>query len=303
MERVVLNKHSVGFDARYYPCEKDHHATMIYMLGNSVFGFLVKMGVKWLHSLGVNVLVVAPKQGMEGFYDLPIDEFKKFILYLKKEGQTKIGICGGSVTAMIALVVASYYHDISLTVAISPCDFIMQGYYRDGLDKAKERPAAHKSTLLYRNEPLPYLPFAYKHPLYWQKIREESKATHNMIASKQMFYESERLFAMNDDVRVKVEKIKGKIILAGAKDDCLWDTCKYIDRMKPYLSKDAKIYEYEYGTHFLFPQRMLKGKLYAATDYVVCLFASGRKHRKECTLSRIDFDEKVTNDIKQWIKE
>lgn len=30
------------------------------------------------------------------------------------------------------------------------------------------------STLSWKGEPLPYMPFVYQHPEYWQKIQEET---------------------------------------------------------------------------------------------------------------------------------
>ena len=62
----------------------------------------------------------------------------------------------------------------AITIALSPSDFIMEGFYRDGKDGAKERPGDHESTLSWQGEPLPYLPYAYRHPEYWQKLKEEA---------------------------------------------------------------------------------------------------------------------------------
>ena len=42
-------------------------------------------------------------------------------------GCSKIGIVGASTTGMLALLAASYYPQISLTIAISPPDFVMVG--------------------------------------------------------------------------------------------------------------------------------------------------------------------------------
>ena len=36
---------------------------------------------------------------------------------------------------------------------------------------------------------------------------------------------------------IPVEKIKGKLLLIGASDDCLWDTVKYISRMEERMKK------------------------------------------------------------------
>ena len=40
----------------------------------------------------------------------------------------KIGIAGASTTGMFALIAASYYPQITLTIAMTPCDFVMVVY-------------------------------------------------------------------------------------------------------------------------------------------------------------------------------
>ncbi len=47
-----------------------------------------------------------------------------------------------------------------------------------------------------------------------------------------MFDESEKLHPLQENEMIKVENIKGTIVLVGAEDDVLWDTCKYIEEWK-----------------------------------------------------------------------
>ena len=48
---------------------------------------------------------------------------------------------------MLALIATSYFHGISLTLAMCPCDFIMEGFYQDGKDGIHERPDNHESSV------------------------------------------------------------------------------------------------------------------------------------------------------------
>ena len=66
-----------------------------------------------------------------------------------------------------------------------------------------------ESTLSYRGKPLPYLPYAYRHPQYWQMIRKESKEGGDMIASRRMFEESERRHPVREAEKIKIENIRG----------------------------------------------------------------------------------------------
>ena len=74
--------------------------------------------------------------------------------------------------------------------------------------------------------------------------------------------EKERLHPLKEEEKIKVENIKGQIVFVGAEDDVLWDTCKYIRRMKARLEEiphecEYKTLLYEHGTHFVFPQSMI----------------------------------------------
>ncbi len=107
---------------------------------------------------------------------------------------------------------------------------------------------------------------------------------------------------------IKVENIKGKIIFIGAEDDCLWDTCSYIRRMKERLeSKNAtsqpEYLLYEHGTHFVFPESMLEQALPLVSGiFVRCCFKAAREYPKECRKTRIDIDHKVGQALKEWME-
>lgn len=61
-------------------------------------------------------------------------------------------------------------------------------------------------------------------------MKEESKKTGNMLASRRIFDDSEAAHPITEEEFIKIENIKGMLLLAGAADDTLWDTVKYIKR-------------------------------------------------------------------------
>ncbi|MDE8718686.1 acyl-CoA thioester hydrolase/BAAT C-terminal domain-containing protein, partial [[Eubacterium] siraeum] len=73
---------------------------------------------------------------------------------------------------------------------------------------------------------------------------------------------------------IPVENIGGKLVLVGAEDDSLWDTAKYIRRKdsrlksRPHSCKYS-VYLYEHGTHFVFPESVLKKSLPVGADLLV----------------------------------
>jgi len=207
---------------------------------------------------------------------------------------------------MLALVAASYYPEITLTVAMSPSDFVMEGFYRDGRDGMRERPGDNESSVSWKGEPLPYLPYAYRHPEYWQKIVEESKAGGDRIASRKLFDESERRHPLREEEKIKVEKIRGKIVFVGAEDDVLWDTCRYIRRMEERLNQRPHDCTWEsllygHGTHFVFPDSMLRSILPLFSGLLVkMMFKAGKEYPKECRETRREIDERLSKIIGEW---
>ncbi len=282
---------------------------IILMLGDSAEDRMAVSAVKWVHGNGCHALAMAPAPNDYGHHNYPLERFEKAIAFMKEQGCEQIGIVGASTTGMLALIAASYYPEITLTVAVSPSDFVMEGFYRDGKDGMTERPGDGESSVSWRGEPLPYLPYAYRHPEYWLKIKEESKAGGDFIASRKMFEESERRHPLREEEKIKVERIRGKVVCIGAEDDVLWNTCRYIRRMQKRLSKiphecDFEAWLYAHGTHFAFPESMLKTMLPVGSGLLVSLmFKAGRKFPKECKETRIDIDRRLTKLLENWQNE
>lgn len=306
MKRIYFCSETDGFYGVYYPNKKVTNKAMIVMLGDSSDDRMAVSGVKWVQRLGCNVLAMSPDKQDYGHHNYPLERFEKAIAYLKTQGNEKIGIAGASTTGMMALVAAAYFPDISLTIALSPPDFIMEGFYQDGRDGAHERPSDNESSISLNGQPLSYLPYAYRHPEYWKILQKESKEGGDMIASRKMFDESERRHPVQEEEKIKVERIRGKVIFVGAEDDVLWDTCKYIRRMMERLEDTPHECEYEallyeHGTHFVFPQSMLEIMMPLIGGLFVGLaFKAGRKHPRECKQTRLDIDKKLSDAIWNW---
>lgn len=294
-----------GFYGCYWPIENCRHV-IIGMFGDDIDDLMAKSAVKWLQRYGkVNVLTMSPNKKNYGHHNLPLERFGFAIEYLKEQGNEYFGICGASTTGMLALLAASFYAQITLTIALTPPDFVMQGFYQGNRDGKKEWPAEGESTVTWQGKPLPYLPYAYKHPEYWDRIQEQSKKGKDIIASSELFIASEKAHPIQEEEKIKVERINGKLVMIGAKDDVLWQTTKYIDRMKKRLnthnhSCELEIFEYEHGTHFVFPEGMLKIMFPIGKDLLTRVFFAGRKYSKECKETRIDIEKQLIRIIREW---
>ncbi len=307
MDKKMFSPDKDGFYGAWYPCPGSQtDRALILMLGDDSDDRMAVSGAKWIHRSGISALAMSPAKKDYGHHNYPLERFGKAIEFLRSQGIDKIGIVGASTTGMLALIAASYYPDITLTIAVSPSDFVMEGFYRDGKDGATERPGDGESTVSWKGEPLPYLPFAYRHPRYWEELKIEAKEGGDMAAARKMFNRSEFLHPIQEEEKIKVERIKGKVICIGAEDDVLWDTCRYIRRMQERLESlphdcDFEAWTYEYGTHFAFPESLLKIMLPVGSGLIVRLmFKAGREHPKECKATRKDIDRRLTEVLRSW---
>lgn len=309
MKKTGFDTKRNGFHGTWYPCAKKTDCGIILMLGDSSDDRMASKGAKWLNAKGIHVMAMSPEEKDYGHHSYPLERFSYAITWMKAHGCQKIAIAGASTTGMLALCAASFYPDITLTIAMSPSDFVMEAFYRDGLDGVRERPGEQESSLTWQGKGLPYLPYAYRHPEYWQKIVEESGKTGNRIASRELFDESERLHPLKEEEKIRIERIRGKILLIGAEDDCLWDTCRYIRRMEERLSTlphtcEYESWIYEHGTHFVFPESMLKMILPIGSElFVSLMFKAGKEYRKECRETRIDIDTRLCAALAAWMSQ
>lgn len=303
MKKIHLEVHTDGFYGDYWKCKTDSDCAMIAMIGDDSQDYLARTSVKWLQKLGLNVMTMSPAKKDYGHHNYPLERIENAIRWLKVHGNKKVGIVGASTTGTLALTAASYFEDITLTIGLTPSDFIWQGFMQGKKDGCKEWPIEEESLLSYRGKPLPYMPFCYKHPQYWHVIEQETKRTGDMINSRKLFDDSEAVHPILEEEKIKIEKIHGKLLLIGAEDDVLWNTAKYIRRMeeREHICKLEAVV-YKYGTHFVFPESMLKMMLpIGSASFVKFAFQSARKHPKECLETRIDIDNRIRSTAKAWM--
>lgn len=303
MKKIKLT--DLGFYGCYWPVNGSTSA-IIAMLGDDCEDYMAKCAVKWLQNkFGISVMTLSPAHKNYGHHSMPIERIGAAIEYMKKRGISKFAITGASTTGMLSLLAASYYPEITLTIAMTPSDFVMEGFYCGKRDGYGEWPGENESTVTWEGKPLPYLPYAYRHPDYGRMLKKEAKEGGDMVASRKMFDESERLHPLSEEEMIKVENIKGRLLLIGAEDDVLWDTAKYIRRIKERLDSkphDCKVKAciYKHGTHFVFPEGMVSCILPVGTDLISAVFRAGRDYPKECRRARIDIDRRITAAIKAW---
>ncbi len=306
MKHIHFDVQSDGFYGAYWQCGNETNCAIIAMLGDDPEDHMAKSAVKWMHKLGVNVLTMSPGKKNYSHHNYPLERVETAVQWLKNHGNDKIGIAGASTTGTLALTAASFFSDITLTVAMTPSDFIWQGFAQGKLDGCSEWPIEGESLFTYKGKPLPYMPFCYKHPEYWHVIRAESKRTGNMTDSRKIFDDSEAATPITEEQFIKIENIKGKLLMIGAEDDSLWTAAKYIRRAEKRLSEkphecEVETAVYAHGTHFVFPESLLKAIFPVGAGLLLKLmFKAAKEYPAECKQTRMDINRRVVKAIEEW---
>lgn len=309
MKKQFFSNEKDGFYGTYYENPKDANCAMIGLFGDDPNDFMAKCGAKWLHKNGVNVMCMSPDVKNYGHVNFPLERIETAIKWLKSHGNKKIGIMGMSTAGMDSLVAASYFPDITLTFGLTPSDFVWQGFEQGEKDGCKEWPIPDASTLSWQGKPLAYMPFVYAHPEYYHRIEEETKGSGDITRSTHLFIDSEKAREHTEEEMIKVENIKGKLIMVGADDDSFWEAGKYVRRMDKRLKErphecDYEALTYEHGTHFVLPETMLRKALPVGLKFVMkFIFKAAKDYPKECEQTRKDIDRRLSAALKQWVAE
>ena len=309
MKKQFFSNEKDGFYGTYYENPKGANCAMIGLFGDDPNDFMAKCGAKWLHKNGVNVMCMSPDVKNYGHVNFPLERIETAIKWLKSHGNKKIGIMGMSTAGMDSLVAASYFPDITLTFGLTPSDFVWQGFEQREKDGCKEWPIPDASTLSWQGKPLAYMPFVYAHPEYYHKIEEETKGSGDITRSTHLFIDSEKAREHTEEEMIKVENIKGKLIMVGADDDSFWEAGKYVRRMDKRLKErphecDYEALTYEHGTHFVLPETMLRKALPVGLKFVMkFIFKAAKDYPKECEQTRKDIDRRLSAALKQWVAE
>ena len=306
MKKQFFENEKDGFYGTYYENSKGADCAVIGLFGDDPNDYMAKCGAKWLHRQGVNAMCVSPGRKNYSHVNNLLERIQTAIKWLQDHGNRKIGIMGMSTAGMDAIVAASYFPDITMTIGLTASDFVWQGFEQGEKDGCKEWPILNASTLSWQGKPLPYMPFVYEHPVYWQKIEEETKGSGDITRSTRLFIDSEKARPHTEEEMVKVENIKGRLFLIGADDDSFWEAGKYVRRMDQRLKEHPHICEYdalvyEHGTHFVLPETLLRIALPVGLKFVLkFVFKAAKDYPKECEATRKDIDRRLTAALKEW---
>jgi pimeloyl-ACP methyl ester carboxylesterase len=203
-----------------------------------------------LASHGFNVLALAffGSKGLNSaLTEVPLEYFEKVFAWLAKSPITncqEIYVYGGSIGAVLALLLASRYPMITKVVAVNPIAWCFQGLT---LKRA--------SLWTYGGKSLPFVKFAWGSTLAYMI---SCIIKNQPFGFAFMYRKSLELAENREQARIKVEDSNAGILLFGGQKDGWWDTheacLKIMDELKKYNYQHAyKYISYADGGHACFP--------------------------------------------------
>lgn len=305
MYKCTLEKE--GFLGTMYESDIPTDKAVILVGGSGEKRDFVELRAKALCSEGFNVLAL-------GYYlwkplsaqtvSIPVDYAEKAVRFLKNYERLdirRIGMTGLSLGAAYTLLCASYLPDISCVVSVSGFDFVVEGC-KNMLFRQ------HKSYFSYHGEDVPYEPAEALSHLH-RTLRELKKDTRYDFRSMNRFYYNECFTNRTDASRIKVENIRGDVLLLAPAYDDTWPSDLAFPRIMNVLEEKKFPYRhecviYERASHYLaVPSECMRlnGKSEEALQKPLAKFMTMEaKYPAECRKARQESWDKLVSFFREW---
>ncbi len=284
-----------GFYGDYYkPTINNFENKAMVIFGGAAGSYtLTKMVAEKFYEAGMNVLALAyrDQEGTpRGLHGIPIEFVEKACKWCKDNVANKVGVWGVSLGGQLSLITGSIYNDlISCVVAINPMNYSQQA-----LKDFKSMELLDCACFTYKGKDLPYYKFSQSNKEFHKQIKDDSIKYHEFKYLADAY--KKEILKMNDDAGyiIKVENIKGAVLLLSASDDCLLPSKLICEKIYDRLDKHHFGYAYKHlnykpCSHYLLPAKPLTTKM----------FRIERKYSKQCDESR----EKSWQDTLIFLKE
>lgn len=264
--QTILSK---DFQGVFYP-SKTNEKAMIVVSGSDG-------GIRWANEIAsvfsahdISSLAVAywkTKYTSKTLALIPIEIIQSAVLWLKKNGYSKVGIYGVSKGAELALISGSLIPQIERVIAVSPCCCVFEGIAKPAY--------SNTSSWTWGGQPLPYASF---HNISVSVIK-------NIIKNHEFGFVKQYIDVLatnkNEENTIKVENINGPILLLSAKEDAQWPSAEMGNMICNRLSNKEFAFPFHHeifypASHILCP---VKTKMRLA-------YRMERQHKKECEVSR-----------------
>ncbi len=229
-----------GFEGYFFEGNKGKDVAVIFMGGAGCNEKVCIESSVFLREAGYAVLVLGfyfwkglPKE----MYHIPVEYAERAAKWLHKKGYSRVIIMGTSTGAGYAMLSASLIQDINGAILVSPLDHVMEAMknYIDGQGY---------SMYEYRGKTMPYAHFPLTDHGILDGIKKfkKSKAYPKMTHIMRYSYDTAEY---SEESRIKVENIKGDILMIAPREDDCWPSTEAVARMKTILEECAFPYRYE----------------------------------------------------------
>ena len=260
--------HNDGFHGSYYKPEVDHFPGKVMVIfGGSAGSFtLTEMTAEKFYEAGMNVLAAAYRD-VEGtpstLSGIPLELITNAVCWCKENVAEKVGVWGISLGGQLALLTGSLYSDlISCVVAVNPMHFMQQG-----MTSFKKMEFEDCSCFTWQGKNLPYYPISQSDNAFRKQIKADAKKHHELMYLRGFYENAIPQMPENADYIIKVENIKGSVLLLSAGMDCLLPSeliCQTVyDRLKKHnFSYPLEHHNYEIASHYLLPIKPMTAKMF-----------------------------------------
>ncbi|MBQ8782118.1 MAG: hypothetical protein IJZ72_10655 [Oscillospiraceae bacterium] len=224
---------------------------------------------------------------------IPVDYMENAVKWLLGRSDIgSIGIKGTSMGAQYALLCASLIPEISLVIAASPFDHVLEC-----VDDRFRRTG--RSTYTYQGEEIPYSPSVLLDESVPKLILKCAFDKHYGLKRMFRFYYDKN--PLVEESRVKVENMKADVLLIASENDDCWPAEISARRVEAILKKNnypyrAKTVIYEKGSHavgnMLDDEKMRKA--------LKRIMPAEKKYPLECEQARIDSVRQIKDFLKEW---
>ena len=305
MYRCTLEKE--GFLGTFYESPEPTGKAVILVGGSGEKRPFVEQRAQALRDEGFHVLAL-------GYYlweplsaqtvAIPVDYAEKAVAFLQQNPFVpveKIGMTGISLGAEYTLLCASYLPQISCIAAMSGFDFVVEGckniFFRQ-----------HRSYFTYHGADVPYEPAEALSHLP-RTLRAWKKDPRYGSRAMNRFYYNECFPDRTEASRIKVENIRGDILLLAPAYDDTWPSDVAVPRMMQVLDDKRFPYRheavlYEKASHYLAvpPSGMeWNGKSEEENQKLLArIFTMEKQYPAECRRARQESWEKLVAFFREW---
>ena len=192
---------------------------------------------------------------------IPLEYFEKAIKWVRKQrvvDPNKVVIMGWSKGGELALLLGSYFAEISGVIAISPSHVVFQGVNMKSFHG--------KSSWSYGKKPLAYVPLNLweSAKVYYQISIKKQKKQIEQLPVYEASLNNEQAVS---EALIEVEQIKGPILLISGEDDKMWPSTTMCEAVVKRLAANSFAHHYQHLSH---PEggHMVIGPGYSPTTYL-----------------------------------